>query len=303
MSKQTATKTAIAPRYHLPDEFFGNSPGLLTVSSRTDLTIDLNPLPPLALNRLLEEAKEECGRATPEGFVALMDAGGIYIPIDSKANTIGPARGKLLGRSAEFLCGLGRLMIRFQGEDRCRGGDNFYLVSTTQSQVAAMMGYSDFARRAGAELLAAGFADPDTYSGPPGDLWAGVLFSGLTRNWTTSAGGGARVIKEPWSTTLRVLRALVPEPVKVATHSPDFASVNWFGTPHTFTKNQRKIVCELWSASEAGSADVGADYLLVAADVAKGTKMSVVFRDNPAWGTMIVNGSQKDTYRLKTPQM
>ncbi len=87
-----------------------------------------------------------------------------------------------------------------------------------------------------------------------------------------------------------------------ATHSPDFASVNWFGTVYEFSPNQRKIVCELWAAWKEGAPSVGGDYLLEAADIKKGTRMGDVFRDSNAWGTMIAESqNRKGVYRLQEP--
>jgi len=84
-----------------------------------------------------------------------------------------------------------------------------------------------------------------------------------------------------------------------ATHSPDFASVNWFGAEYVFTPNQRAIVAALWAALERGTPGVGGDALLESAEVSS-DKVSHVFRNNPAWGTMIVSAG-KGIYRLREP--
>jgi hypothetical protein len=56
----------------------------------------------------------------------------------------------------------------------------------------------------------------------------------------------------------------------------------------------------LWEARENETPDVSGDYLAEAADTqATDVRMSVVFRDNAAWGAMIVEGKTKGSYRLK----
>jgi hypothetical protein len=82
-------------------------------------------------------------------------------------------------------------------------------------------------------------------------------------------------------------------------HSPDFASVNWFGTPRTFSPKQRPVVHELWAAWVNGTPDVSLAYLLEAADLPGTARLPALFRDHPAFGTMIVKGGQKDTFRLQ----
>jgi hypothetical protein len=86
-----------------------------------------------------------------------------------------------------------------------------------------------------------------------------------------------------------------------AAHSPDFRSVNWFGTKYRFTPNQAACVQVLWGAWERGVPDVGGETLLQAAD-ASTQRIDVVFRGNAAWGTMIVgykqSGGTKGSYRL-----
>jgi hypothetical protein len=93
-----------------------------------------------------------------------------------------------------------------------------------------------------------------------------------------------------------------------AAHSPDFASVRWFGTVYMFTGSQRRIIRELWSAWKNRTPEVSSAYLFDAAGVDDSTTARIPslfrFKGQPhaAWGTMIVPGSCKDTYRLREPE-
>lgn len=80
-------------------------------------------------------------------------------------------------------------------------------------------------------------------------------------------------------------------------HSSDFRSVQWHGVDYTFTATQAAIVKQLWEAYENGTPDVGGDTLLVNAE-SDTRRMADVFKKHPAWGSMIVEGSTKGTYRL-----
>ncbi len=89
--------------------------------------------------------------------------------------------------------------------------------------------------------------------------------------------------------------------VNDARHSIDFASVNWFGTPYTFTTNQAACVRVLWEAWKNKTPVLGGLTIIDAAGVDRSDeRFDLVFRDNPAWGTMIVSPS-KGRYCLKAP--
>jgi hypothetical protein len=92
------------------------------------------------------------------------------------------------------------------------------------------------------------------------------------------------------------------EPIALdsARHSPDFRSVHWFGTDYTFTANQAACVKTLWQAWKNGTPGVGKETLLSDAD-ARTERVDHIFRDNPAWKTMIC-ASAKGVYRLCPPQ-
>lgn len=85
-----------------------------------------------------------------------------------------------------------------------------------------------------------------------------------------------------------------------ATHSPDFHSVNWFGTRYEFTGQQAACVRVLWEAWKTGCPAVGGVTVLEAAG-SDAERLLLVFRDHPAWGTMIVPGERKGNYQLNAP--
>jgi hypothetical protein len=82
-------------------------------------------------------------------------------------------------------------------------------------------------------------------------------------------------------------------------HSPDFRSVRWFGATYSFTANQAPVVKLLFDNWQAGTPDCGDETLLNTVDAASPpARLNVLFRDHPAWGTMIVEGGSKGTHRL-----
>ena len=83
-----------------------------------------------------------------------------------------------------------------------------------------------------------------------------------------------------------------------ATHSEDFASVNWYGDYFEFTPAQRGVVAALWEAWKQGTPAVSQEALVDAAGLDGNAKLKNIFRGHPAWGTMIVPGTTKGTYRL-----
>jgi hypothetical protein len=86
----------------------------------------------------------------------------------------------------------------------------------------------------------------------------------------------------------------------VTTHSDDFRSVVWFGTPYSFTSKQAACVKILWEHWERNVPEVGGAYVLEEAGSA-GDRLDHIFRDHPAWGRMIVLGNTKGAYRLNQP--
>jgi len=87
-----------------------------------------------------------------------------------------------------------------------------------------------------------------------------------------------------------------------ATHTRDFASVNWFGKRFTFSVNERKIVAILWEEWEKGHEGLSGGYLLEEADCDLKLTIPGIFKDNPAYGTMIQPPKGRgDIYRLVEP--
>jgi hypothetical protein len=83
-------------------------------------------------------------------------------------------------------------------------------------------------------------------------------------------------------------------------HSPDFRSVNWCGSTYTFTGTQAACIRILWQSFEIGCADVS-DLAVLDGAASGSERLPLVFRDHPAWGTMIVAGATKGTHRLSQP--
>ena len=86
-------------------------------------------------------------------------------------------------------------------------------------------------------------------------------------------------------------------------HSPDFRSVKWYGETYSFTASQAAVVRVLWEAWKQGTPDVGNQTLAAAVDEAdKDRSVRDLFRDNPAWNSMIVAGGSKGSHRLAEPK-
>lgn len=83
-------------------------------------------------------------------------------------------------------------------------------------------------------------------------------------------------------------------------HSKDFRSVNWFGSSYTFTAAQAAAVKLLWEAWEEGVPELSQETLLEASG-SEANKLADVFRDHPAWNSLIVAGSSRGAYRLAEP--
>lgn len=83
-------------------------------------------------------------------------------------------------------------------------------------------------------------------------------------------------------------------------HSDDFRSVHWHGIDYSFTATQAACVRVLWEAMENGTPEVGKDTILEKAG-SETSRLDDIFRNSPAWGTMIVSGSRRGTKRLADP--
>ena len=83
-------------------------------------------------------------------------------------------------------------------------------------------------------------------------------------------------------------------------HSRDFSAVTWHGQFFNFTASQAKIVALLWEAWLNGTPDLRQETLLDAAG-SETKRLVHLFKDHPAWGTLIVPGGGKGLFRLAEP--
>lgn len=90
------------------------------------------------------------------------------------------------------------------------------------------------------------------------------------------------------------------ETTRDCSHSDDFRSVQWFGTPYSFTQNQAILVQKLWANWEQGTPDISG-VTLTDPDVINQSRVDLVFRANDAWGTMLGPGNTRGSYRLYDP--
>ncbi len=84
-------------------------------------------------------------------------------------------------------------------------------------------------------------------------------------------------------------------------HSRDFSSVVWYGTAYNFTGAQSHVVRALWEAWANGTPCLRQETLLDAAG-SDGRRLAHLFRDHPAWSSMIVAGAVRGTFRLAEPE-
>ena len=82
-------------------------------------------------------------------------------------------------------------------------------------------------------------------------------------------------------------------------HSDDFRSVLWEPDqePFSFKPVPARCVKVLWEHAVRGTPDVGQATILEAADSAS-ARLIDLFKGHPAWGTMIVPGETKGSFRL-----
>jgi hypothetical protein len=87
---------------------------------------------------------------------------------------------------------------------------------------------------------------------------------------------------------------------------PDFHSCRWGSKQFTFTEMQAACARVLWEARQRGTPDVSGKTVLEEAESAmvdsERPRLRDLFRDHPAWRTMIVSAS-KGTYRLADPMV
>ena len=82
-------------------------------------------------------------------------------------------------------------------------------------------------------------------------------------------------------------------------HSDDFRSMRWFGITYSFTPNQAAVMKVLYEHWVKGVPEIGQETLLLAIDPeAPPDRLSMVFRNHPAWMKVIISGRSKGSYRL-----
>ncbi|MCK6619733.1 MAG: 7-cyano-7-deazaguanine synthase [Calditrichaceae bacterium] len=85
-------------------------------------------------------------------------------------------------------------------------------------------------------------------------------------------------------------------------HSDDFRSINYNGFAYTLTSKQAEVVKLLYNAWEQGTPDIGQGFILTKLDPddkRSNRRLRDVFKSTPeVWGTLIIPGSKKGTYRL-----
>jgi len=85
-----------------------------------------------------------------------------------------------------------------------------------------------------------------------------------------------------------------------ARHSPDFRSVHWFGTDHSFTATQAAIIKHLWEAWENGTPDIGQAALLEQVG-SESNRLVDVFKGHKTYKQLIGPGKTKGSYQLIVP--
>jgi hypothetical protein len=87
--------------------------------------------------------------------------------------------------------------------------------------------------------------------------------------------------------------------------SADFRSMRWGVEQFAFTEKQAACVRVLWDARERGAPELSQVTILGEAESAmvdeRKPQLRKLFKDHPAWGTLIVKGSTRGTYRLAEP--
>ena len=101
-------------------------------------------------------------------------------------------------------------------------------------------------------------------------------------------------------TTEAIVDILQQRVDREAVHSDDFRSARWYGSDYTFTPTQAACVKVLWEHRDRGTPEVGGETVLELVDSDR-DRFAKVFSRHPAWGSMIVSGKTKGTYRLNTP--
>lgn len=98
------------------------------------------------------------------------------------------------------------------------------------------------------------------------------------------------------------IRLPISNPAALApcTHSEDFRSIRWYGTPYSFTALQAAIIRILWEAWQKEAPEVGQGVLLETAG-STGSRVRDLFRAHPAWDDGMIGPGSRGTFRLYAP--
>ena len=87
--------------------------------------------------------------------------------------------------------------------------------------------------------------------------------------------------------------------IREVNHNATFSIVKWFGTTYYFAGAQQSVVAQLWAAWRKGKPGVRAGDLLAEAEYKK--PLHDLFKNHPAWLTMIVKADRDGEFRLNPP--
>lgn len=88
---------------------------------------------------------------------------------------------------------------------------------------------------------------------------------------------------------------------KASPFGPDFRCANVGGKEYSFRDSQAVCMRILYEAWKNHTPEVGADYILETIGYSY-KRLSDLFKGHPAWGTLIVPGHTRGTYRLNIPE-
>ncbi len=88
-----------------------------------------------------------------------------------------------------------------------------------------------------------------------------------------------------------------PKSISRFRHSPDFRSVNLDDHEYSLTGRQAQVVEFLYQMYQNKTPEVSQSLVLEHLE-SKYTELRYVFKNNPAWGTLVVSGKTKGTVRL-----
>ena len=98
--------------------------------------------------------------------------------------------------------------------------------------------------------------------------------------------------------TIVILDDVAPDPARIS-YGVDYRNVNWYGKVYGFSALQAACVKVMIEHAKHGLPDVGEQTILETADSSQ-KRLAGVFDNgkHPAWGTMILSGSPKGTFRI-----